>query len=475
MPNNKLYGGEMENIGTNKKVATDYKYLKKNYYEVASAKEKKQIFDFAEGYKNFINNCKTEREANDFIISEAKQKGYSEYKFGDKLKAGDKKYITNRDKGVVLFKIGSNDIEKDGIRMVASHIDCPRLDLKQIPLFESDGFCFLKTHYYGGIKKYQWTAMPLALHGVVVLKNGKKLKISIGEKEDDPVFYINDLLPHLSQKQLALNAREVISGEQLNIVVGGLPLNNKDERDKIKANILKILNKDYGMVEEDFISSELSVVPAFKAKDVGLDRALIGGYGQDDRVCAYAAYKGLLNTDSLNTAMCILVDKEEIGSEGNTGIKSMFFEDVLNDICLSLGKNVRKVRQKSMCISADVTSAFDPNFADVFEKNNSAMLSCGVSMEKYTGSAGKSGSSDASAETVGKIRDIFARHNVIWQTSELGKVDLGGGGTVAKFVAQLNIDTVDIGVPVISMHAPYELVSKADLYSAYTAYTAFYE
>lgn len=465
----------MENIGTSKKAATDYKYVKKNYYELASEKQKKAMFDFAEEYKQFINNCKTEREANDFIISEAEKQGYTEYHFGDKLKNGDKRYITNRGKGVVLFKIGSNDIEENGIRMVVSHIDCPRLDLKQIPLFESDGLCFLKTHYYGGIKKYQWTAMPLALHGVVILKGGKKINISIGEKEDDPVFYINDLLPHLGQKQMALNAKEVISGEQLNIVVGGMPITSKDEKEKIKSNILTILNKDYGMDEEDFISSELSVVPAFKAKDVGFDRALIAGYGQDDRVCAYAAFKGIFDTKNTNTAMCILVDKEEIGSEGNTGIKSMFFEDVLNDICLALGKNVRKVRQKSMCISADVTSAFDSNFADVFEKNNTAMLSCGVSMEKYTGAAGKSGSSDASAETVGKIRDIFAKHNVVWQTSELGKVDLGGGGTVAKFVAQLNIDTVDIGVPVISMHAPYELVSKADLYSAYTAYTAFYE
>lgn len=465
----------MENTGVKNKEAEDFKYVKKNYFEYASDEINKDIYKFAEEYKFFINECKTEREANDYIVKQAIKEGFTEYSFGDKLKRGDKKFIVNRGKSVVLFKIGENNIENDGIRIIASHIDAPRIDLKQVPLYESDGLCFLKTHYYGGIKKYQWTAMPLALHGVVVLKNGKKVNISIGEKEDDPVFYINDLLPHLGVKQMQLNAREVINAEQLNIVVGGFPLNNKDEKEKLKANVLKILNKKYGMVEEDFISSELSVVPAFKAKDVGFDRALIGGYGHDDRVCAFPSLEGIFDVKNKNTCMCVLVDKEEIGSEGNTGMKSMFYEDIITEICIALNANVRKVRQKSMCISADVTSAYDSNFADVFEKNNSAILSCGVCMNKYTGAAGKSGASDASAETVGKIREIFAKNNVFWQTAELGKVDIGGGGTVAKFIAQLNIDTVDIGVPVISMHAPYELISKADLYSAYTAYKAFLE
>ncbi len=465
----------MENIGTEKKQAVDYKYVKKNYFDVADESTIKSIFDFAEHYRAFLDECKTEREANDYIIRKAVEQGYSEYNFGDTLKKGDKKFITNRGKGVVVFKIGSKDIEKEGVRMVVSHLDCPRLDLKQVPLYESDGLSFFKTHYYGGIKKYQWTAMPLALHGVVYLKNGEKVNVSVGEKENDPVFYISDLLPHLGQKQMQLSAKEVINAEQLNIVVGGLPVKNKDEREKIKASVLQILYKEYGMTEEDFISSELSLVPALKARDIGFDRALIGGYGQDDRVCAFPSLRAIFDVDNQHTAICLLVDKEEIGSEGNTGMKSKFYEDILNEICRAFNANPCLVRQKSMCISADVTSTFDPNFADVYERNNAAMLSCGVAMNKYTGSAGKAGASDASAETVGQIRQIFAKSNVVWQTSELGKVDIGGGGTVAKFIAQLNIDTVDIGVPVISMHAPYELVSKADVYSAYTAYKAFFE
>lgn len=465
----------MENIGIKEKEATSYQYVKKNYFEIASEKEVKEIYDYAEKYKNFITKCKTEREVNDFVSDIAFKNGFERYEFGDKLNIGDKRFICNRGKGVVIFKIGNNDIEKYGLRIIVSHLDSPRIDLKQVPLYESDGLCFLKTHYYGGIKKYQWTAMPLSLHGVIYTKNNDKVEICIGEKSSDPVFYINDLLPHLGKAQMEQKAESFITGEQLNIVVGGKALKEGSSKDKIKENILKILNKDYKITEEDFISAELSVVPAFQARDVGFDRSLIGAYGHDDKVCAYAAFNAIFDCQNKNTAICILVDKEEIGSEGVTGIKSKIYEDVIDEICLSLNKNVRKVRQKSLCISADVTAAYDSNFADVFEKNNAAILSCGVCMNKYTGGAGKSDSSDASAELVQKIRNIFSKNNVIWQTSELGKVDIGSGGTVAKFITQLNIETVDIGVPVISMHAPYELISKADLFSAYKGYKAFFE
>ncbi len=460
----------MENI----EKSSNRRYTKKNIYELINDQEKNSIMSFSEEYKTFLDLCKTEREANDYIIKLAKQQGFSEFVFGEDLKVGDKKFLTNRGKGVVLFKIGENDIEKNGIRIIASHIDSPRLDLKQVPLYESDGLCFLKTHYYGGIKKYQWTAIPLALHGVIYKKDGQKVNLRIGEEVGDPVFYINDLLPHLGANQMQQKAKDFINAEQLNLVVGGMALKDNNEKDKIKENILDILYSKYQIVEEDFISAELCAVPALNAKDVGLDRSLIGAYGHDDRVCAFAALKGIFDSDNKNTDVCMLVDKEEIGSEGVTGIKSKLYEDIIDEICLTLKKNVRKVRQNSMCISADVTSAYDANFADVFEKNNSAILSCGTCINKYTGGGGKSGASDASAELLQKIREIFDNNNVIWQSSELGKVDLGGGGTVAKYIAQLNIDTIDIGVPVISMHAPYELISKADLYSSYKAYKSFF-
>ena len=447
-------------------------YHKKNIYESSSEEELKKIFNFAEGYKGFINNCKTERECCSQAIEEAKAKGFSEFHFGDKLKSGDKRYFINREKGVILFKIGKNRIEREGIRIIVSHIDAPRIDIKQVPVYESDGFCFFKTHYYGGIKKYQWTALPLSLHGVVVLKNGEKINISVGDKPNDPIFYITDLLPHLSQSQMSEKGKDIISGEQLNVVVGSMPY--KDAKtDKVKTGVLKILNETYGIVEDDFISAELSALPALEARDVGFDRALIGGYGQDDRSCAYPAKEALFDVQNENTSMCILVDKEEIGSEGNTGMKCKVYEDLIDEICSALGTNSRQVRGRSICLSADVTACYDPNFPNVFEKRNSAMLSCGACINKFTGAGGKSGSSDASAETVGRIRQMFDRDKVIWQSAELGKVDIGGGGTVAKFISQLNIDTLDIGVPVISMHSPYELISKADLYSMYQASLAF--
>lgn len=448
-------------------------YEKKNYFEEASEAERTAMFDYAEGYKAFLDEAKTEREACDAAVRMAKEKGFTEYKFGDKLAAGDKKYFVNRGKSVVVFRVGTEDLEKDGLRIIASHIDAPRVDIKQNPLYEQSGMCFLKTHYYGGIKKYQWTAIPLALHGVVVLKNGQKVEIKVGESEDDPVFYINDLLPHLGAEQMSHNGAKIIEGEQLNVVVGGMPYADKDVKKKIKLTVLNYLNREYGMCEGDFLSAELCAVPAFRARDIGFDRALIGAYGHDDRVCAYPALTAVLNNESRHTVLAMLVDKEEIGSEGNTGMQSKIYEDLMEEICIALGASFRKVRYASKCLSSDVTAAYDPNFDTVYEKMNAAMLSCGTCMSKFTGSRGKSGSNDANAEFVGEVRAMFDRAGVVWQTAELGKVDAGGGGTVAKYLANLNIDTVDLGVPVISMHAPWELISKADLYSNYRAFIAF--
>ena len=448
-------------------------YDKKNYFEVASEEERTAMFDYAEGYKAFLDAAKTEREACTEAVRLAKQAGFTEFKFGDKLSAGDKKYFINRGKSIVVFRVGTENIEENGLRIIVSHIDAPRLDVKQNPLYEDSDMCFLKTHYYGGIKKYQWTAMPLALHGVVVLKDGSKIDIKVGEDADDPVFYIDDLLPHLGAEQMAKVGSKIVEGEQLNIVVGGMPFADKDVSNKIKLTVLEYLNKEYGMCEEDFLSAELCAVPAYHARDIGFDRALIGAYGHDDRVCAYPALTAVLDNESRHTVLAMLVDKEEIGSEGNTGMQSKIYEDLMEEISVALGASFRKVRYASKCLSSDVTAAYDPNFAGVFEKMNSAMVSCGTCMSKFTGARGKSGSNDANAEFVGEVRAMFAAEGVVWQTAELGRVDAGGGGTVAKFLAKLNIDTVDLGVPVISMHSPWELISKADLYSNYRAFIAF--
>lgn len=446
---------------------------KKNIYDCVDNRKKEMIFEFSEGYKNFLDGGKTEREAADYAIEMARAAGYTEYKFGDTLKAGDKKYYNNRGKSLYIFKIGSYDISVDGMRILAAHIDSPRLDLKQVPLYEDSGMAFFKTHYYGGIKKYQWTAIPLSLHGVIVKKDGSEVNVKIGDSAGDPVFYVNDLLPHLAQEQATKPLATAIQGEQLNILVGGIPLKDGDGDGSVKLNVLNILNEKYGITEEDFVSAELSCVPAFNARDIGFDRALIGAYGHDDRVCAYPLLKAIFDTESDKTVLGILADKEEIGSVGNTGMQSMVLLDIIRAISEAFGISDMCVRANSKCLSADVNAAFDPNFAEVYEKRNSAMISCGTTMSKYTGSRGKSGTSDASAEFVGYVRRIFEENGVQWQTSELGRVDLGGGGTVAAYIANLNIDTVDLGVPVISMHAPYEVVSKADVYSTYEAFRAF--
>ena len=449
-------------------------YKKKNVFEEASSEEIKEIYEYSKGYMKFLDDEKTEREAVVASIAMIEKKGYTEYKLGEKLSVGDKKYYNNNGKSLVMFKIGTEKLEEDGIRILASHIDSPRIDLKQIPLYEDAGMGFLKTHYYGGVKKYQWTAIPLALHGVMVKANGEVVDVKIGEDDTDPVFYINDLLPHLAQRQSQEPLGTAISGETLNILVGGLPYDCDDVSDKIKLTVLSMLNDKYGVTEEDFLSAELSLVPAFKARDIGFDRALIGAYGHDDRVCSYPAVTALLdNDDTKRTVMVVLADKEEVGSVGLTGMQSDVLTDLISMISAACAADPIIVRSKSKCLSADVNAAYDPNFADVYEKRNSAMLSCGTCLSKYTGSRGKSGTSDASAEFVGFVRRLFNENGVIWQTSELGKVDAGGGGTVAMFIANHNIETVDLGVPVISMHAPYEVVSKADVYSTYKAFCAF--
>ena len=449
-------------------------YKKKNVFEESSAEEIKEIFEYAKGYMHYLDEAKTEREATNASIAMIEKQGYTEYKFGDKLSVGDKKYYNNNGKSLVIFKVGEENLEQNGIRIVASHIDSPRIDLKQVPLYEDSGMGFLKTHYYGGVKKYQWTAIPLALHGVMVKADGEVVEVKIGEDDSDPVFYINDLLPHLAQRQSQEPLGSAISGETLNILVGGLPYDCDDVSDKIKLTVLSMLNDKYGVTEEDFLSAELSLVPAFKARDIGFDRALIGAYGHDDRVCSYPAITALLdNANTKHTVMVILADKEEIGSVGLTGMQSDVLVDLISMISNSVNADPIIVRSKSKCLSADVNAAYDPNFSDVYEKRNSAMISCGTCLSKYTGSRGKSGTSDASAEFVGYVRRIFAENGVIWQTSELGKVDAGGGGTVAMYIANHNIETVDLGVPVISMHAPYEVVSKADVYSTYKAFCAF--
>jgi aspartyl aminopeptidase len=466
----------MSELTRGQQLKEELSYTKKSVYEQIDENKLAKIMDYAEGYKKFLDTAKTERESVKEAIRMLEGAGYSEYKFGDRLVPGDKKYYNNRNKGLFAFKIGTDDIEKEGIRIAAAHVDSPRLDLKQVPLYEDSGMSFLKTHYYGGIKKYQWTAIPLALHGVVVKGDGDIVDIRIGEDEDDPIFYINDLLPHLGADQASKPLGSAISGESLNILIGGLPFADEKADEKIKLNVLKLLNDKYGIKEEDFLSAELCAVPAFKARDIGLDRALIGAYGHDDRVCAYPSITALIDceTDS-RTVISVLADKEEIGSEGNTGMQSYVLLDLISAISSSLGANEAAVRASSKCLSADVNAAYDPNFAEVYERRNSAMLSCGATMSKYTGARGKSSTNDASAEFVAFIRKLFAENGVIWQTAELGKVDCGGGGTVAKYIANLNIDTVDIGVPVISMHAPYEVISKADLYTTYEAMVAFFK
>ena len=425
--------------------------------------------DYAEEYKSFLDAAKTERESVTEAIKLASARGFKEYLLGDKISAGDKLYYNNRGKNLYLFSIGTEPLE-NGIRISAAHIDSPRIDLKQCPVYEDGGMSFFKTHYYGGLRKYQWLALPLALHGVIVKSNGEKVEVCIGENESDPVFYINDLLPHLAHKQGKTPIDEAVDGEKLNILIGSM---TESEDDTVKDNVLKLLNEKYGITEEDFISAEISAVPAGKARDLGFDRSMICAYGHDDRVCAFPALSAILDADSTHTLMCILADKEETGSDGNSGMQCEVMLDIIREMSHKLGANEAVVRANSKCLSADVSAAYDPNFADVFEKRNCALLSCGAIFMKFTGARGKSSTNDASAEYIAWLRGILEKDGIVWQTGELGKVDCGGGGTVAKYIAKHNIDTIDLGVPLISMHAPFEVVSKVDLYETYRAICAF--
>ena len=450
----------------------ELEYKKESFYDRFGNEELAKAFEYAKGYIAFLDAAKTEREAVKYAIAEAKKQGFVPYNFGDTPKKGGKYYYDNRGKNLFLFTIGSESIE-NGMRISAAHIDSPRIDLKQCPLYEEGGMGFFKTHYYGGIRKYQWLATPLALHGVVAKKDGSVIDVIIGEDDSDPIFYINDLLPHLSQEDDKKPLGSAVPAEKLNLLVGSIPYKDGDDK-SIKLNILKLLNEKYGFDENDFLSAELSIVPAMKARDIGFDRSLIGSYGHDDRVCAYPALSAIFeNADSEHSLMCILADKEETGSEGNTGMQADLFTDLIADISLGLGANERKVRANSKCLSADVSAAYDPNFPEVFEKSNTPLLSCGAVLTKYTGARGKSSTNDASAEYIAWLRATMDKDNVLWQTGELGKVDVGGGGTVAKYVAKHNVDTIDLGVPVISMHAPYEVVSKVDVYETYRAFCAF--
>lgn len=449
-------------------------YKKTNFYEKADENTIDAAYKYAEAYKLFLDNAKTERESVSFSIEMAEEKGYIPYRFGMKLEAGGKYYYNNRGRSLYLFRVGSEDIN-NGIRIAASHVDNPRLDVKQSPLYEDGGMAFFKTRYYGGIRKYQWVTIPLALHGVVVKQDGTVVNVCIGEDAGDPVLYINDLLPHLAQEQSKAPLGSAIPAENLNLLLGSRPYPGC-EKDAIRLNILNILNEKYGITEEDFLSADLSAVPAAKACDIGLDRSLIGAYGHDDRVCAFPTMSALFSTDeSVHTVMVILADKEEIGSDGNTGMQCELMIDLIHEIAHALGGNPATVKANSKCLSADVTACFDPNFPEVYERRNVTMLNCGVAMSKYTGHGGKVGTNDAPAEYVAWIRKIMAEAGVIWQAGDMGKTDVGGGGTVAKYIAKHNIETVDLGVPVISMHAPMEVISKADLYTAHQAFKAFYK
>ena len=466
---------------TDKELLDKLSYKPKNVYELLSTDETKKMLDMCDEYREFLDKGKTERECVKLASCAAVENGFVNIETKEKLVPGDKVYFVNRDKNILLAIIGEEPCE-NGFNIVGAHIDSPRLDLKQNPLYENTEMALLKTHYYGGIKKYQWTAMPLSLHGVVFTTSGEKVEITIGEKESDPVFCITDLLPHLAKDQMAKKLSDGIEGEQLNILIGGIGVKSDEISEKVKFKILNILNTVYGIKEEDFFTAELEAVPAYKARNVGFDESFVGAYGQDDRVCAFTALKSIFDIREIpkKTAVCLLVDKEEIGSVGNTGMLSKFFEMAVAELIekingsfsmTSFNKNIKN----SAFLSSDVGAAVDPNYENVFEKNNAAYAGHGMILMKYTGSRGKSGASDASAEFVHEMVSLFNNNNVIWQAGELGKVDQGGGGTIAMYIGNLNMNVIDCGVPVLSMHSPFEVTAKSDIYMAYKAYVAFYK
>ena len=449
---------------------------RRNGFDRMDAAERSAMESYCTDYKAFLDTSKTERLCAGEVVRLAEQSGYRPYVRGAAVKPGDKVYLCNRGKSVLLAHIGEKPLA-EGVQIAAAHIDSPRLDLKPNPLYEDGELAYFKTHYYGGIRKYQWVTIPLELHGVVALRDGASVQVNIGGGADDPRLVITDLLPHLGAEQNKKPLAEAIPAETLNLLLGSEPIGDAEESGRVKLAVMKLLNEKYGITEDDFTSAELEAVPAVKATDIGLDRSMIGAYGHDDRVCAYAALRALLDLEGTpaKTAVCVLADKEEIGSDGVTGMQSAAFDTFMEDLCESQGAAVRVCFEKSFCLSADVTAAYDPNFSDVYEKRNAAYLNYGIGLCKYTGARGKSGASDADAETVAYIRNLFDEAGVIWQIAELGKVDAGGGGTVAMYMANRNITTLDAGVPVLSMHAPFETVSKLDCYETYKGMKAVFQ
>ena len=463
-------------------MSEDYKKLRKqlfsarqNGYDRLDKKELAAMESYCAGYMSFLDASKTERLCAAEAVRMAEDHGYGPYVRGQSLKIGDKVYVNNRGKSVLLARIGRLPLSA-GVQIAAAHIDSPRLDLKPNPLYEESELAFLKTHYYGGIRKYQWVTIPLELRGIIALKNGGTVPVNLGADKGDPKLVITDLLPHLGQEQGKKPLNQAIPGETLNLLLGSRPIGGAEDKDRVKLAVMKLLHEKYGITEDDLTSAELEAVPAGNAVEIGLDRSMIGAYGHDDRVCAYAALKALLDLDKTpeKTALCVLADKEEIGSVGVTGIRSVAFDGFLEDLCAAQKVYTRTCRERSFCLSADVTAAFDPDYADVYDKRNAAYLNHGVGLCKYTGARGKSGASDADAETVAYVRRIFDEADVVWQMTELGKVDAGGGGTVAAYMANRNIATLDAGVPVLSMHAPFETVGKLDCYETYKGMLAVY-
>jgi aspartyl aminopeptidase len=452
----------------------------KSAWELLTEKERQAVFNFCQEYSAFLEAAKTERECAALIKKMAEERGYlplTEVAGRKEIKPGQKIFVQWKDKVVALIVVGKEPLEQ-GLRFIGSHLDSPRLDLKPNPLYEDGGMALFKTHYYGGIKKYQWPCLPLALHGVVITADGKKVQIVIGEDADDPVFTITDLLPHLSKEQMKKKMPEVIQGEALNLIVGGIPVADDEVKEKIKLQVMDYLHREYGMIEEDFISAELAAVPAGGARDVGLDRSFLGGYGQDDRVCVYTSMRAIFNQKSpRQTVVALFMDKEEVGSIGNTGMQSVFLEELVTQLCCLFNlapHQWRAVLANSKALSADVNAAIDPNFEGVWDKRNNSSIGQGVVLTKYTGSGGKYEANDASAEYVGEIRRLLNNNKIAWQIGELGKVDLGGGGTIAHYMAETGMDVVDCGPAILGMHSPFEVASKVDIYMAFKAYSAFF-
>ena len=459
------------------KLAEELMSKQESCYKSFKKSAERELDGYIGGYIDFLNTAKTEREFVKKSIELLEKNGYTAFVAGRSYKSGDKIYYNNHKKSLLAAIIGSEPLDK-GVNITAAHIDSPRLDLKPNPLFEDGELCYFKTHYYGGLKKYQWVALPLSIHGVIAKKDGSALEINIGEKDDEPVFYITDILPHLSYKvQDDRTARTVIKGEELNLLIGSEPFDDEEVKEPVKLNIMKLLNEKYGITEDDFISAEIEIVPALKAKYVGFDKSMVGAYAHDDRVCAYTSLTSLLGINSApkRTAVCVLADKEETGSDGNTGMSSDMLRNFLSLLSTSAGVQVENVIMNSKCLSADVNAAYDPTFKEVFEKRNTARVNYGPVITKYTGSGGKYSTNDASAEFMGEVRAFLDGANVPWQTGELGKVDEGGGGTVAKYISKLGVEVVDIGVALLSMHAPYEIASTLDIYSTHKAFVEFFK